>query len=321
MEGSGFMGMSVQMNNIVGIVGYGKMGRSFALRLKRAGRNVVVFDPAPQAQKNAESDQIKRVNTLKELGCQSQIIFLLVPSGKIIDNVIRDLSRLVDKKAIIIDAGNSNFNDTIRYHQFLSEYEVSFLDCGTSGGVHGLKNGFCLMVGGRKEIYDSVEFLFKDLAAPNGYAYVGLAGAGHYVKMVHNGIEYAILQSYAEGFHLLKDGQYQDLDLSKIAHLWNHGSVIRSFILELLAESFDEIKDFSAISGKVAHTGMGQWTVIEAHKQDVPVKLIEESLKARLHSQENGGNFATKLVAILRNKFGGHAIEKYKSCDSNQDNT
>lgn len=305
----------VHENEFVGIVGFGRIGGAFGHRLKHAKKNVIIYDPNESAQLAARQIGINIANSLEELGERASVIFLVVPAGNIVDNVLKILSKVVKKTTIIIDAGNSNFNDSIKNHKMLSQIGIAFLDCGTSGGIQGLETGFCLMIGGEHIIYKKVEPLFKLLAAPEGYALVGPPGAGHYVKMVHNGIEYALLQGYAEGFHIMKDGQFKNLDLALIAHLWEHGSVIRSFILELLADIFDEIHDFSSISGKVAQSGMGQWTANEAEKYQVPATLIEDSIEIRNLSQQTGGNFATKLVALLRNKFGGHLAEGCKVCE------
>jgi 6-phosphogluconate dehydrogenase len=218
----------------------------------------------------------------------------------------------VQAEDIIIDGGNSKFSDSMRRAQELVKENIYFIDCGTSGGIHGSENGFCLMIGGDKTAYDRIEPLSKVIATPGGYAYCGPSGAGHYVKMIHNGIEYGILQAYAEGFHLLKDGAFKNehLNLEKIASVWNHGSVIRSWILELVQDIMKEDPTLEDIKGTVASTGMGLWTVEEAHQSKIPVPVIEESLNVRKWSEKTGGNYATKVVAMLRNKFGGHAVTK-----------
>jgi 6-phosphogluconate dehydrogenase len=240
------------------------------------------------------------------------IFWLMVPHGELVDQVIAQLRPLLKAGDIVIDGGNSNFSDSMRRAQELALGSINFIDCGTSGGVHGRVHGFCLMVGGNKKAYDHIEPLLHAVAAPDAYAYVGPSGAGHYVKMVHNGIEYGLLQAYAEGFHLLKDGQFKDehLDLEKIAALWNHGSVIRSWILDLVQNIMKEDQNLHDIKGNVAATGMGKWTVEQAHAMNIPVPVIEESLKVREWSEKTGGNYATKVVAMLRNQFGGHAVSK-----------
>ncbi|HJM68684.1 MAG TPA: NAD(P)-binding domain-containing protein, partial [Candidatus Babeliales bacterium] len=187
---------------------------------------------------------------------------------------------------------------------------IAYLDCGTSGGLAGLKEGFCLMVGGNKKAYDAIKSVLKSIAAPEGYAYVGPSGTGHYVKMIHNGIEYALLQSYAEGFDLLKNGEFKDLKLEQISGLWEHGSIVRSEILSLMHGVLAKDQKLESVSGKVAESGMGRWTVELAKKENVPVPLIEKALEIRKESQKTGGNYGTKLVAMLRNAFGGHSVDK-----------
>jgi 6-phosphogluconate dehydrogenase len=236
----------------------------------------------------------------------------MVPQGELVDKVIAQLQPILKRGDIIIDGGNSKFSDSMRRAQELALHGIYFIDCGTSGGVHGRENGFCLMAGGDKKVYDIVEPLFKAVATYGGYAHVGPSGAGHYVKMVHNGIEYGLLQAYAEGFDVLKNGQFKDqhLDLEKIASLWNHGSVIRSWILDLVENIMKEDPNLDDIKGNFASTGMGKWTVEQAHAMNIPVPVIEESLKVREWSEKTGGNYATKIVAMLRNQFGGHAVSK-----------
>ena len=236
----------------------------------------------------------------------------MVPQGELVDKVIAQLRPFLKAGDIVIDGGNSQFSDSISRAHDLALDNIFFIDCGTSGGIHGRENGFCLMIGGNKKAYDTIEPLCKAVSAPGGCAYVGPSGAGHYVKMVHNGIEYGLLQAYAEGFDLLKNGQFKDqqLDLAKIAQLWNHGSIIRSWILELVQEIMEDDSNLKGIKGNVASTGMGKWTVEQAHESGVSVPVIEESLEVREWSEKTGGNYATKIVAMLRNKFGGHAVTK-----------
>ena len=212
--------------------------------------------------------------------------------------------------AIIVDGGNSHFTDSVRRAKELETLSVSFLDCGVSGGIHGRETGFSIMIGGDHAAFLNLERVFSTLAAPHGYAYLGPSGAGHYVKMVHNGIEYALLESYAEGFSLLKNGSYPQLDLEKIASVWDNGAVIRSWILELAQNIFAHDQELKNVSGEIASNGTGIWTVQEAHEKKVPVPLIEDSVKIREWSVRTGGNYATKIVALLRNQFGGHPFKK-----------
>jgi len=296
----------------IGLIGLGKMGSAIAERLINAGHSVVAFDINEDARANARTLGAATVNSVAGVAEQTDIIWLMIPPGDIIDAMIDELIPNLAEKSIIIDGGNSKFTDSVRRAEKLKKQDIFFLDCGTSGGLRGRQIGFCLMVGGEQKAYKKIEPALQAIAAPDGYAHVGPSGAGHYVKMVHNGIEYALLQAYAEGFHVLKEGRYKDLDLEQISGLWQHGSIIRSFILELCHNIFQKDQDFKAISGKVGATGMGAWTVDEAKEQKIPVKLIEDALQIRNWSQETGGDYATKIVALLREQFGGHPIEHLK---------
>ncbi len=297
----------------IAIIGLGRMGQALAYRAVKSGFSVFGFDVSAESCAAAAQEGVKTVAHMDDLAHKDiRVFWLLVPQGELVDKVIAQLKPLLKAGDIIVDGGNSKFSDSMRRAQELALDDIYFIDCGTSGGIHGRENGFCLMVGGDKKAYDILEPFLKAVAAPQGYAYVGPSGAGHYVKMVHNGIEYGILQAYAEGFHVLKDGQFKDehLDLENIAHLWNHGSVIRSWILDLVDDIMKEDPKLNDIKGNVAATGMGQWTVEEAHAMKIPVSVIEKSLEVREWSEKTGGNYATKIVAMLRNKFGGHAVTK-----------
>jgi len=295
----------------VAIIGLGKMGEALAYRLVQAGHAVFGFDVNSDSCAMAQKSGVQIVNAVTDFADHTiQVFWLLVPQGELVDKVISQLRSVLKAGDIIIDGGNSKFTDSMRRAQELAVDNIFFIDCGTSGGIHGRENGFCLMVGGDKKAYDTIAPLLLSVATPGGCAYVGPSGAGHYVKMVHNGIEYGLLQAYAEGFHLLKNGEFESahLDLEKIASLWNHGSVIRSWILDLVYDVMRDDQDLNDIAGNVASTGMGKWTVECAHKSGVPISVIEESLKVREWSEKTGGNYATKIVAMLRNKFGGHAV-------------
>lgn len=298
----------------MGIVGLGRMGSAIAYRAIQAGHSVFGFDAYEPSKKAAQALGVHVKNSIEDLGKRVNIIWLMLPATAV-DEVLQKLKLVVEPHTIIIDGGNSKFTDSIIRAQELEKQNILFLDCGTSGGLRGKDIGFCLMIGGNKEAYQTVIPLFQAIAAAHGYAHVGPSGAGHYVKMVHNGIEYALLQSYAEGFHLLKEGHFKNLDLAQIADLWNHGAVIRSWILELIQEIFAQDQEFKDISGFVAESGMGRWTTDEAQLQHIPVQLIDDALEIRYRSQETGGNYATKLVALLRNKFGGHTVKKLEQSD------
>jgi len=306
----------------VGLVGLGKMGQAIAYRLLLDKHEVVSFDPYAKKSgitkniidKNLEQNspiKFDFANSLKELAKQVNIIWLMVPAGETVDKVIQELEPHLQQNTIVIDGGNSNFKNSIRRHYELIKKDIEYLDCGTSGGVHGKEIGFCLMIGGSKDAYKKVEPIFKSIATPYGYEYIGPTGAGHYGKMIHNGIEYSILQSYAEGFHLLHENdKYKNLDLEKISGVWMHGSVIRSFILDLAHTVFKQDQKLENISGSIGENQTGRWTIEQAKEQNIEMSLLQKSLDVRKWSRETGGNYATKVVAMLRNQFGGHEFLK-----------
>lgn len=294
----------------IAVVGLGKMGEAIAMRLHEGGHTVFAYDVNSDARHAIAAHGVIPCNSLKEITDVAQIVWVMVPAGTITDTVINTLITDLPADAIIIDGGNSFFKDSMtRAHHALKK-NIFLLDCGTSGGIKGREQGFCLMVGGARTAYDRIEPLLRAIAMPQGYRYIGSSGTGHYVKMVHNGIEYALLQAYAEGLHVIKEGSFADekIDLAGLTNVWNHGSIIRSFILELAHDVMVHDQDLSAISGEVAQTGMGSWTSQEAHEHHIPVPTIDESLKIREWSRKTGGNYATKIVALLRNAFGGHAF-------------
>lgn len=285
------------------------MGSAIAHRLIKAQHTVFGFDVQQSARAALKKMGGHPLDSIKELTGQATIFWIMVPAGKPVDDLLLELLQHLSSGAIIIDGGNSKFSDSVRRAQELDAHGIEFLDCGTSGGLQGREGGFSLMIGGNKAAYETVEPLLKAIAAPQAYALVGPHGAGHYVKMVHNGIEYALLQSYAEGFQLLRDGSYKKLDLEQISGVWQRAAIIRSFILDCTHEIFKQDQHLRKISGAVGQTGMGQWTVEEAQKNNIPVTVIKDAVEIREQSQKTGGNFATKLVALLRNKFGGHAVK------------
>jgi 6-phosphogluconate dehydrogenase len=296
----------------IGVVGLGRMGLAIASRLIAEGYIVFGYDPNKDSQENAAQAGVRIVDDLVLLPKHTRIIWIMVPAGKPVDDVLAILTINAQHDDIFIDGGNSNFNDSIRRAQDLAALNIHFLDCGTSGGLHGATLGFCLMVGGNNDVFKKVEPYLKAIASLQGYALVGPTGAGHYVKMVHNGIEYALLQAYAEGFALLKDGHFKNaqLDLAQISHLWNQSSIIRSWILHLAQNVFEQDQALESISGEIAESGMGLWTVQEAQEHLVEVPTIQKSLDVRAWSRKTGGNYATKIVAMLRNQFGGHAVNR-----------
>ncbi len=286
----------------LGMVGLGRMGGNMRERLRLGGHEVIGYVRTPK-----DSD----VGSLSELvaGLSTpRTVWVMIPAGDPTEKAIQELSGLLDKGDLIIDGGNSNFRDSIRRAAEVEKQGLLFMDAGTSGGVWGLKIGYCLMVGGSDEAFKRIEPALKTLAPEDGYAHVGPAGAGHFTKMVHNGIEYAMLQAYAEGFEILEASQF-DLDLHQIAALWNHGSVVRSWLLELAESAFDKDPDLSKISGHVDDSGEGRWTVFEAINQNVPAPEIAASLFARFASRQDD-SFAMRMIAALRNEFGGHAVKR-----------
>lgn len=295
----------------LGMIGLGRMGANMTERLVMGGHRVISFDRSPQA--------IQRVVDIGAVGAHSladfvkqlslpRAIWLMVPSGDPVDQTIEQLLPNLTKGDILIDGGNSNYKDSIRRAEKLKPHGMHFVDAGTSGGVWGLKNGYCMMVGGETQVVARLEPIFKTLAPKDGYLHVGPSGAGHFVKMIHNGIEYGMMQAYGEGFELLKSSQF-DLDLGKIAHLWNQGSVVRSWLLELCESAFQKDPKLDSIKGYVEDSGEGRWTVIEAVERGVSATALAHSLFARYASRQTDG-FANKVLAALRNEFGGHAVRK-----------
>jgi 6-phosphogluconate dehydrogenase len=286
----------------LGMVGLGRMGGSMAERLRRGGHEVIGY-----ARTRAVSD----VGSLSELVDRlnpPRTVWLMIPAGDPTEQTIQELAGLLQAGDLIVDGGNSNFRDSMRRGAEMEKRGLLFADAGTSGGIWGLEIGYCLMVGGSEEGFRRIEPALKTLAPKDGYVHVGPVGAGHFTKMVHNGIEYAMLQAYAEGFEILESSPF-DLDLRRIASLWNHGSVVRSWLLELAERAFAKDPDLSQIRGYVDDSGEGRWTVFEAINQDVPAPTIAASLFARFASRQ-GDSFAMKVIAALRNEFGGHAVKE-----------
>ena len=295
------------------MIGLGKMGGNMTERLLRGGHSVVAFDrDAATVQKYAKL----KATAATSLGDAVQklaaprIVWIMVPAGQPVDDTIHELLPLLTDGDVIIDGGNSNFHDTMRRSKALAENGIAFIDSGTSGGIWGLETGYCLMVGGEKRAVMRCEPIFKALAPPNGYSHVGPSGAGHYVKMIHNGIEYGMMQAYAEGYEILHASKnFPDLDLAAIGNLWQNGSVVRSWLNELAAKAFEKDADLETIKGWVADSGEGRWTVQEAIDLDVPAPLITLSLLTRFRSRQDQ-SFSAKVLAALRNEFGGHAVHK-----------
>jgi 6-phosphogluconate dehydrogenase len=295
------------------MIGLGKMGGNMTERLLRGGHEVVAFDrDAAAVQKYAKlkaTPATSLADAVRKLK-GPRIVWIMVPAGKPVDDTIAELQPMLADGDAIIDGGNSNFHDTMRRSAALAEKGIAFIDSGTSGGIWGLENGYCLMVGGEKRAVMRCEPIFKTLAPPNGYMHVGPSGAGHYVKMIHNGIEYGMMQAYAEGYEILHASKnFPELDLAGIGNLWQNGSVVRSWLNELAAKAFEKDADLEKIKGWVADSGEGRWTVQEAIDLDVPAPLITLSLLTRFRSRQDE-SFSAKVLAALRNEFGGHAVHK-----------
>ena len=295
----------------IGIIGLGKMGFNLALNLKRNKYEVVAQDVNADFVSKIGDEGIETAYTVEEL-CKKlnnrRVIWLMVPAGEIVDAVITSLLPHLSKNDIIIDGGNSNYNDSKRRYSKLKELGIDFLDCGTSGGTSGALNGACTMIGGDADVFDYVAQVFKDISIENGYLYTGAAGSGHFTKMVHNGIEYGMMQSIAEGFEVFEHSEF-DIDFQKTAKLFNHGSVVRGWLMELTESAFSKDARLDGIKGIMHSSGEGKWTLETALDLGVPTPVIALSIMMRYRSQMSD-TFSGKVVAALRNEFGGHAVEK-----------
>jgi 6-phosphogluconate dehydrogenase len=288
----------------MGMVGLGRMGSDMAERLRRQGHDAIGFDRDPARSGVGSLEEL--VGVLEA----PRTVWLMVPAGDATEDTIRALAELVHEGDLVVDGGNSYFRDSLRRAKELEERGILFCDAGVSGGVWGLKDGYCLMVGGTDEAVRRIEPAVAALAQPDGYVHVGPPGAGHFAKMVHNGIEYALLQGYAEGFQLLHASEeFPNLDLRQIAEVWRHGSVVRSWLLDLAALALEEDPGLDRIHGYVEDSGEGRWTVIEAVRAGVPVPAIADSLFARFDSRQDDP-FAMRLIAALRKQFGGHQVKE-----------
>jgi len=294
------------------MIGLGKMGGNMTARLMRDKHSVVVYDRNAESIAKYVALGAKPATDLPNLTGQltgPRIVWIMVPAGKPVDDTIDALLSGLKPGDIIIDGGNSNYKETRARAERLAADKIHFIDAGTSGGIWGLENGYCLMVGGAPEAVKICEPIFLSLAQKGGYMHVGPAGAGHYVKMVHNGIEYGLLQAFAEGYEILgQSSKYPDLDLHGISELWQHGSVVRSWLNELAVLAFAKDPKLEKLKGYVADSGEGRWTVAEAIEEDVPAPVITLSLLMRLRSRQED-SFGAKVIAALRNEFGGHAVK------------
>ena len=296
----------------LGFVGLGRMGLNMVTRLVRGAHDIVAYDRSAEAIARAESAGARGVASLEALAAAltaPRVGWVMVPAGPPTDSTIAALGNLLSAGDAIVDGGNTNFHDDVRRADALSGKHIHYVDAGVSGGIWGLQEGFCLMVGGEADVCKRLEPIFVTLAPKDGYLYVGDHGAGHYVKMVHNGIEYGLMQAYAEGFDLLHASSYP-IDLAAVAALWNHGSVVRSWLLELAARALAEDPDLSGLEAYVEDSGEGRWTVQDAIERAVPLPVITAALFTRFRSRQDNP-FAERMLAALRNQFGGHAVKKH----------
>jgi 6-phosphogluconate dehydrogenase len=292
----------------LGMIGLGRMGGNMAKRLEERGHDLKTYDPGVKG--TAAS-----LDELRDQLAAPRSFWMMVPAGKITEETFQTLLGLAEPGDVIVDGGNSNFRDSQRRHAAAKEKDIRFVDAGVSGGVWGLEVGYCLMVGGDDDAVAQVEPVFRDLAPEDGYAHVGASGAGHFTKMVHNGIEYGLMQAYAEGFDVMAKSEF-DLDLHEIAGIWRYGSVVRSWLLELLHAAFEkEGSHLEKIEGFVEDSGEGRWTIAEAIAEDVPVPVITAALFARFASRQQE-SFAAKVNAALRNQFGGHAVKAVETAQA-----
>ena len=292
----------------IGMVGLGRMGANMTRRLLRAGHEVVGYARSAESVAAIASEGAIGANSLEDLVEQltpTRAVWLMIPAGDPTESTIERLTGLLERGDIVVDGGNSRYSDSARRAETLARRGISFVDSGTSGGIWGLENGYCLMVGGEADAVNHLRPVFEALAPEGGFAHVGPAGAGHFTKMVHNGIEYALMQAYGEGFELLHESEF-DLDVAQIAALWNHGSVVRSWLLELAARAFEGDPGLSQIAPYIEDSGEGRWTLSYAIENAVPVPTIATALFARFASRQDA-SFAGKVIAALRKEFGGHA--------------
>jgi 6-phosphogluconate dehydrogenase len=304
--------MSVSME--LGMIGLGRMGGSMARRLLRGGHNIIVYDQAEGAVKAFIEEGGDGAGSVAELVSRltpPRAVWVMVPSGEVTENVINSLGVELTSGDTVIDGGNSNYRDSMRRAAALAIHGLRFLDVGTSGGVWGLEEGYCLMVGGDPDAYQRLKPVFQALAPSpqEGYGYVGPSGAGHFVKMVHNGIEYGLMEAYAEGFELMQAKQDFTLDLAQIARIWQHGGVVRSWLLELTTAALKEDPGLETIESYVEDSGEGRWTVEEALSLEIPTPVITQSVQMRFRSRQ-ANPFSGRLLATLRKQFGGHSVRE-----------
>ena len=301
------------------MIGLGRMGMNMAKRLLGGNHQVVAYNRSPEKTQKLVAEGAIGAFSLEEViqNLESpRIVWLMLPAGRVVDDTIDTFSSMLSAEDILIDGGNSFYKDDIRRAEMLAKKKIRYLDAGVSGGIWGLKIGYCTMIGGSKETYQKVEPILKTLAPPNGYLYCGKTGSGHFVKMVHNGIEYGMMQAYGEGFEILSASEYaEEFNYADISYLWNQGSVIRSWLLELAEQAFRKDDNLSDVRGYVQDSGEGRWTVIQAVETGVPAEVITLSLMRRFRSRQQDP-FAERVLAALRREFGGHATVSSTQADT-----
>lgn len=295
----------------IGLIGLGKMGSNLALNLRDHGHNVIGFDLNKEARNKVLEEGVDVVDNLDDLLLKlpkRKVIWVMVPSGEPTEQMIDSLRKKLSAQDIIIEAGNSNYRDSMRRYELVHEENLCYLDVGTSGGMSGARNGACLMIGGDEEAYHYMEAVFKDVSVEKGCLYTGKSGSGHFMKMIHNGIEYGMMQAIGEGFQIMQESDFQ-YDLAKVAENWNHGSVIRSWLMEIAENKFSSSPNLADYRGIVDASGEAKWTLETALEMEIPTPVIALSLIMRNRSKEDD-SFSCKVVAALRNGFGGHEIIK-----------
>lgn len=297
----------------IGLIGLGRMGFNLALNMRDKGHKVVCFNRSKEKVDQAIKEGLEGVYSVDDLVNkldERKVIWIMLPAGEIIDSMIETLLPLLNKGDIIIDGGNSNYKDTLRRYEKLKLEGIDFVDIGTSGGIDGARNGACTMIGAEDQVFSYIEGLVKDISIENGYLHCGANGSGHFVKMVHNGVEYGMMAAIGEGFEILAKSRF-DLNFEKVARVWNNGSVIRGWLMELIENAFKKDANLDKIKGVMYSSGEGLWTVQEALELKVPATVITESLMMRYRSEQED-TFTGKVVAALRNEFGGHAVKNNK---------
>jgi len=312
----GIIDNNLEMIMRIAMAGLGRMGMNMAKRLLQGGHEVVAYNRSPEKTGEIADEGAKASYSLEEMTeylSPPRIIWLMLPAGRVVDDHIEQLREILAPGDLVIDGGNTYYKDDIRRASLLGEKNILYVDAGVSGGIWGLEKGYCLMIGGPKEAYEFLEPVFKTLAPEQGYLYCGSSGAGHFVKMVHNGIEYGMMQAYGEGFQILDSSPYaQDLKYSEVAHLWNQGSVVRSWLLELAEKAFASDEKLSSIQGFVDDSGEGRWTVQQAVETGVNAPVITLSLMNRFRSRQSDP-FSDRVLAALRKEFGGHEVKEAAS--------